>query len=134
MASVSNIVLSVVRDVANAEVTIDYDINWSNFDQLTNLPYLDTFRLIEDDTDQDGDNLPLGDDPISLTRFVFLIPISSNGAAVTHRTKTTTLPFANLNKDSNGGNDDDEIRAVITLTPQLPVAVSRESNVVVVAA
>ena len=134
MASVSNIVLTVVRDVANAEVTIDYDINWSNFDQLTNLPYVDGFRLIEDDTDQDGDNLPIGDDPISLTRFVFVIPISSNGQAITHRTKTTTLPFANLNKDSNGGNDDDEIRAVVTLTPQLPVAISRESNVVTVAA
>ena len=134
MASVSNIVLSVVRNVANAEITVEYDINWSNFDQLTNLPYIDSFRLIEDDTDQDGDNLPVGDDPISLTRFVFVIPISSNGQAVTHRTKTTTLPFSNLNKDDNGGNIDDEIRAVVTLTPQLPATVSRESNLVTVTA
>jgi len=134
MATISNIVLSIVRDVANAEVTIDYDINWSSFDRASNLSYLDSFRLIEADTNQDGDNLPVGDDPVSLTGLVFLLPISANGATVTHRTKTTTLPFANLNKDSNGGNDDDEIRAVVTLTPQLPVATSRESNVVTVAA
>ena len=134
MASVNNIVLRVVRDVANAEVTIEYDINWSNFDQLTNLTYIDSFRLIEDDTNEDGDNLPIGDDPITLTQIAFTFPISSNGQAVTHRTKTTTLPFANLNKDDNGGNLDDEIRAVVTVTPQLPVASSRESNVVTVTA
>ena len=58
MATISNIVLSIVRDVANAEVTIDYDINWSSFDRASNLSYLDSFRLIEDDTNQDGDNLP----------------------------------------------------------------------------
>ena len=134
MASVSNLNLTVVRDVANAEITIEYDIIWSNFDQLTNLPYVDSFRLIEDDTNQDGDNLPLGDDPVSLTQLTFVLPISSNGQAVTHRTKTTTLPFANLNKDDSAGNTDDEIRAVVTLTPKLPVETSRESNLVTVTA
>ena len=134
MASVSNLNLTVVRDVANAEITIEYDIIWSNFDQLTNLTYIDSFRLIEDDTNEDGDNLPIGDDPISLTQIAFTFPISSNGQAVTHRTKSTTLPFANLNKDDNGGNLDDEIRAVVTLTPRLPVPVSRESNLVTVTA
>ena len=128
MASVSNLNLSVVRDVANAEITIEYDIVWSNFDQLTNLPYVDTFRLIEDDTSQDGDNLPLGDDPVSLGVLVAIGPVSSNGQATTHRTKNVTIAFANLNKDDNGGNLDDEIRAIVTLTPQLPVEISRESN------
>jgi len=131
MASVSNLNLSVVRDVANAEVTIEYDIVWSSFDQLTNLQYVDTFRLIEDDTNEDGDNLPVGDDPISLG-LVAVVPVSSNGQASTHRTRTATVPFANLNKDDNGGNTDDEIRAIVTLTPRLPVATSRESNLVTV--
>ncbi len=134
MAAVSNLNLTVVRDVANAEITVEYDIVWSNFDQLTNLPYVDSFRLIEDDTNQDGDDLPAGDDPISLTGPIFVVPISSNGHAVTHRTKTATLPFANLNKDDNGGNVDDEIRAIVTLTPRLPIPVSRESNLVTVTA
>ncbi len=133
MASISNLVLTIVRDVANAEIRIEYDIVWSNFDQLTNLPYRDTFRIIEDDTNQDGDNLPVGDDPVSVG-LVFTLPVSSNGAASTHRVKTATVPFSNLNKDDQAGNTDDEIRAVVTLNPQIPVAISRESNVVTVAA
>jgi len=128
MASISNVTLAIVRSVANAQVTIDYDINWSLFDQASNLSYIDTFRLIEDDTNEDGDNLPLGDDPVSLGVLVAIGPVSSNGQATTHRTKNVTIAFANLNKDDNGGNLDDEIRAIVTLTPQLPVEISRESN------
>jgi hypothetical protein len=133
MATVNNLVLSIVRDVANADITVEYDIAWSTFDQLTNLSYLDSFRLIEDDTNQDGDDVPAGDDPISIG-LVPLLPISSNGQSSTHRTKKVTVAFANLNKDNVGTNVDDEIRAVVTLTPQLPVATSRESNVVTVTA
>jgi len=128
MASISNIALSIVRSVANAEVTVDYDINWSAFDQASNLSYIDRFRLIEDDTNEDGDNAPVGDDSVSFGVLVAIGPVSSNGQAVTHRTKNVTIPFGNLNKDDNGGNLDDEIRAIVTLTPQLPVEVSRESN------
>jgi len=128
MASITNLTLSIVRSVANAQVTIDYDINWSLFDQASNLSYIDTFRLIEDDTNEDGDNLPVGDDPVTLGVLIPIGPVSSNGQAVTHRTKNVTIPFANLNKDDNGNNLDDEIRAIVTLTPQLPVAISRESN------
>ena len=133
MASVSNLVLTIVRDVANAEINAEYDIIWSGFDQQTNLQYLDSFRVIEDDTNQDGDDLPVGDDPISIGLLPFLM-VSSNGNATTHRTKTVTVAFSNLNKDNTAGNTDDEIRAVVTLTPQLPVTTSRESNVVTVAA
>ena len=32
-----------MRDVANAEITVDYTITWSAFDQLTNLPYRESF-------------------------------------------------------------------------------------------
>ncbi len=133
MATVSNLNLSIVRDVANAEITVEYDVVWSSFDQLTNLSYVDSFRVIEDDTLQDGDNLPIGDDPVSIG-LTFALPISSNGQAVTHRTRTATLPFDNLNKDDSAGNTDDEIRAVVTLTPRLPVTTSRESNLVTVVA
>ena len=137
MASVSNIALSIVRNVANAQVTLTYDINWSNFDQLTNLPYVDSFRLIGDDTGQDGDNGVTGDDSI-FTGLIFplfpVVTVSSNGQAVTHRTKNLVFPFANLNEDGTlvAPNNDDEIRAVVTLTPRLPVAISTESSVVTV--
>jgi hypothetical protein len=48
MATVSNVALSVVRDIANADISLEYDINWSSFDQLTNVEYDETWKLIGD--------------------------------------------------------------------------------------
>lgn len=134
MATVNNIVLSIVRNVANANVTVTHDVNWSPFDQLTNLQYTETVRLIGDDTGQDGDNGVVGDDSI-FTGLVFPIPVvSSNGQAVTARTKSFTFAFTNLNEDGSlpAPDNDDEIRAVVTLTPRLPGPVTAESNLVTV--
>ena len=130
MATISNLSLVIDRDVANAIFTIGYDINWSAFDQASDLEYDEAFRLIDDDTGQDGDNLPPGDDPINIG-LLPLVRISSNGQAVTSRTKSRTIAFAELDKDLNL-DPDSEIRAVVTLTPRLPVATSRESDVVTV--
>ena len=78
-----------------------------------------------DDTGQDGDNGPVGDDPISLGLVpIPLFGISYDGQPTTHRSKSFTIAWTDLNEDP----DDDEIRAVVTLTPQLPVATSRESG------
>jgi hypothetical protein len=87
MATISNATLTILKDVANAEITYEYDINWDNFDQSTNLQYDEFWKLTGDDTGQDGDNLPVGDDPIGLG-LMPLIRVSSNGQAVTHRVKT----------------------------------------------
>ena len=133
MASISNLTLSIVKDVANADVTVEYDISWSSFDQLTNLQYFDACGLIGDDTNQDGDEIVVpGDDKISGgTMPTFLV--SAGGQTSTHRKRTLTLAFGNLNEDNFPGADgDDEIRAVVTLTPQLPTTTSRESPVSVV--
>ena len=135
MASISTPQLSIVRDVDNAEITVTYTITWSAFDQLTNLSYTETWRLVGDDTGQDGDNAPVGDDPIPLGLVFFPIGgLRSNGQASTARVLTRTIGFADLDEDSNGGNLDDEIRAVVSLTPALPIATSRESGAVVVTA
>jgi hypothetical protein len=133
MPTISNLNLTVVKDVANAAITVDYDINWNAFDQSTDLEFDEFWKLIGDDTNQDGDNLPIGDDPISLG-LMPIVRVSSNGQAVTHRTKTRTIAFTNLNEDISTPDPDDEIRAVVTLTPLLPVATSRESNFVSVVA
>ena len=122
MATLSNVQLSIVRDVANAEAVVTFDIIWSAFDQATNLPYTVTWTLRGDDTGQDGDNNPVGDDPISMG-LMFLTQVSSNGQAVTSHSREHTLAWANLDEDAG----DDEIRAVVTLRPQLPVETSRES-------
>ena len=132
MASITNLTLSIVKDVANADITVKYDINWSDFDKLTGLQYMESWKLIGDDTGQDGDDGVAGDDPISLGLMpVFFL--SANGQDVTERTLTKTLAFNKLNEDTFSGSDgDDEIRAVVTLTPSLPATVSRESGVFVV--
>jgi hypothetical protein len=132
MAKVKNLVLKVTRDVANADIQVDYDIEWDAFDQATNLVWQDSYRLIGDDTGQDGDDGVTGDDSIPLG-FVLLTTASSNGATSTHRTQTRTIAWTSLNEDTALGsalNNDDEIRAVVTLTPLLPVATSLESNLV----
>jgi hypothetical protein len=133
MATLSNVTLGIVRNVANADITLSYTILWSSFDQLTNLSYTSSFRLIGDDTNQDGDNLPVGDDAIS----VGLQPLrfhSSNGQPSTTVNVTPfSIPWVDLDEDGSfavPAAKDDEIRAVVTLTPQLPVATSRESAMV----
>jgi hypothetical protein len=120
--------LTIDRDVANANWEAAFQINWTAFEQATDLEFLESFGLADDDTGQDGDNLPIGDDSISLGP-VLLARVSSNGQASTQRTRSGTIAFANLDKDAD---PDSEIRAIVTLTPQLPVSTSRESAAVTV--
>jgi hypothetical protein len=60
VATITNLNVSILRNVANADVTVTYDLFWSDFDQLTNLEYIEKLDLIGDDTNQDGDNPPAG--------------------------------------------------------------------------
>ena len=117
---ISNLVLAVQRNIANAIVTVDYDVNWSSFDQLTNLSYTEKWELVGDDN--------------GVTATIFVGPslvngISSNTNSTTHRTQTATIPFADLDEDPSGL---DEIAAVVTLTPKLPVARVAKSALVTV--
>ncbi|MET0325972.1 MAG: hypothetical protein ABW122_07930 [Ilumatobacteraceae bacterium] len=128
MASITTPVLTIVRDVANVDVSITYTINWSEFDRNSDLQYLETWKLIEDDTGQDGDEAAANGDDAIVQPFGFAALVSANGQASTPRTLTRpTMAFSNLDKDVG----DDEIRAVVTLTPQLPLGIVRESAAVV---
>jgi hypothetical protein len=136
MAGVSNLTLAiqVVNNGPNLEanVSVEYDIVFSSYDQNSNQPYAEACRLIGDDTGivpaEDG-----VDDAIPGGQLFPLFPIppfnqvSSNGAASVHRVRTRTLPLSNLNEDQAPTPNPDEIRAQVTLTPVLPVAVARES-------
>jgi hypothetical protein len=106
---IDNIQLVITPDVANAEISVDFDVNWSNFDQLTNLAYSEKWELVGDDAG------------VSTTIYVgpmLVDGISSNGNSTTHRSKGATIPWADLNEDPNSL---DEIAVVVTLTPKLPV-------------
>lgn len=137
MAGVSNLTLgiSVVNNGADlvANVTVEYDILFSSYDQASNQPYTEACRLLGDDTDivpaEDGvdDSIP-GGNMMGIIIFPPFNQIASNGAASVHRTRTKTLPLANLDEDQGLVPNPDELRALVTLTPVLPVAVTRESN------
>ena len=117
---ISNVVLTLTKDIANAEVDITYRINFSTFDQLTNLAWTETWSLVA----LDGANKTT-----IFTGPVLATGVSSNGNAFLDRTKSTTIPWADLDEDLN---DDDEIAAVVTLTPRLPTARTAQSATVVV--
>ena len=100
---ISNLVLTIDKDVANAIVTVDFDILWSKFDQLTNLAYGEVWKLVGIDG------------LVQTTLFVgpsLVNGVSSNGNITTHRTKVATIPLIELDEDSAS---DDDIAAVVTL-------------------
>jgi hypothetical protein len=117
---IGNLQLVIDKDIANADVTVDYDLNWSSFDQLTNLVYDEKWELVGDDA--------------GVTTTIFVGPslisgVSSNGNATTHRTKTATIAWADLDEDPSNL---DEIAVVVTMTPKLPVVKTAKSALVVV--
>jgi hypothetical protein len=112
---IDDLELTIRRDVANAEVTAKYRINWSTFDQLTNLSYTERWELVGVDP---GGNTTLYIGP-SLVGG-----ISSNGNASTDREQLATIGWTELDEDPNGS---DEIALVVTLTPLLPVQRSAQS-------
>jgi hypothetical protein len=132
MPTIDNLTLNIVRDVGNADITVDYKIKWTAFEQLTDLEFDEVWTLKGDDTGQDADDLPVGDDTISIGPIP-VGKVSSNGQASTQRTKTKTILWTNLDEDKTApATKDDEIRAVVTLTPRLPAVTSKESNLVTV--
>jgi hypothetical protein len=149
MATVTGLTLDieVVNDGANlvANVSAAYRINWSTYDQESEQPYREVCKLIGDDTGitpaEDGtdDTIangqlfpqllfppfpPLPGQPLIVLPFQ---TVSSNGQPFTDRVHTKTINLSNLDEDQDPVPNPDEIRAVVTLTPVLPVAVTRES-------
>jgi hypothetical protein len=126
MATIGPVNLEIVREVANAHITVTYSLSGSAFDIASGQPYTEHCQLMGDDT---GINPPEDntDEPIFpsglLTPFFSTVVFPNNTPIHRHRVKT--IPVADLSEDVNGTH---EIRAVVTLTPVLPSMVMRESN------
>ena len=124
MALIGPVSLSVVTNVANANITVTYSLTGSAFDIASGQPYKEVCRLIGDDTDivpaEDNADDVIPNGVISAPFF----PVVFTNALPVNRTHTKTIAKADLNEDVGL----DEIRAVVTLTPQAPFAVFRESN------
>lgn len=113
---IDNLELTIQRDTANAEITVEYDLNWSEFDRLTNLVYDERWELV-------------GNDALSSTTL-YVEPslvdgITADGDSSTHRSFSRTIAFSDLNEDANG---DDEIAVVVTLSPRLPSVKTKKST------
>jgi hypothetical protein len=125
---VDDVTLILEKDVANANFTIEYTINWSAFDRATNLAYTEVVKLVGNDPNRQQD---------LFTAPIFANGVSSNGNATTDRVHPAsgsfTIPWAILDEDP-GVDAVDEIVAVVTLTPRLPVAVTGQSAEVEVVA
>ena len=118
LPKVDDVELTLQQDVANAVFTIEFDINWSEFDQLTNLAYTEVVKLVGSDPNRQQD---------LFTGPILANGISSNGEKTTHRVHGDfTIPWTDLDEDPGAG---DEIVAVVTLTPRLPVPVTAQSDV-----
>ena len=106
-------------------VTVTYSLTGSAFDIASGQPYTEVCRLMGDDTgivpaeDNVDDVIPNG-----LLTPLFSFPVVFTNALPINRTRTKTIAKSDLNEDVGT----DEIRALVTLTPQTPVATSRESN------
>ena len=129
MATATITSFNIDRDVANARVRLLYRVNFDEFDIATQVGYRESYKIVGDDTGQDGDDGVPGDDAVGVG-FFFVSPQRANGRDYVDREQEWTLPWATLNEDNALGsvaNNDDEIRAVVTLVPELPMTAVRES-------
>jgi hypothetical protein len=147
MATITGLTLDieVVNDGANlvADVTAAYRINFSIYDQESEQPYREVCKLIGDDAPpEDGVDdtivngqlfpqllfpvppLPLPGQPLIPLPFA---TVSSNGQAFIDRLHTKRINLSNLDEDQGAVPNPDEIRALVQLTPVVPLAVTRES-------
>ena len=128
MATISSIELDIKEAPGGSqyEITVNYSLQGSAFDVASLQPYKELCKLVGDDEVFAEDGF---DDFISeLTPTVNNPPVVFSDFAPIQRGFTRMIPRVTLNEDSpNQGLD--EIQAIVTLTPILPVEVKRQSNV-----
>lgn len=130
MARIGQVTLAVEPAGAEAKVEVTYEVTFDDFDQHSNQPYVEVCRLVGDDTlaADPADTAP--DDTLGFLTPLFFRSTRSDGNPSLSRHFTKTFRMRDLDEDLGTVNDPDEIRAVVTLTPVVPSAVARESNLV----
>jgi hypothetical protein len=123
VALIGAVTLSIVKDIANADITVKYTLTGSSFDVASGQPYTEIVDLIGDDTGmnppEDGIDDAISSGVLAITNVVF-----PNTTAI-NRTRLKTIPLANLKEDVSGVS---EIRARVRLNPMVAQAASKESN------
>jgi len=128
MATIGPVELKIRLKGTEAFVEVRYEIAFDGYDQRSNQPYTEVCKLIGDDTGT-GD-LPAPDHTVGfLTPLLMTIAQAGDQPSLKREWKKT-FRKTDLDEDRGPIPDPDEIRAVVTLTPVLPSAVTRESNLV----
>jgi len=122
---ISAVALKITRAGDNATARVTYTIAGDLEDSNAGQTYLEVCRLIGDDTPGDGtDDIIQGGMLLKATTIL-------GPNTIIERVLNLTLPATALNEDSGGSiAQTDEIRALVTLTPLLPIPQRSESNLV----
>ncbi len=118
---------SITKNLGNGIIDLDYTVEFSPFDQLTNLSYKATVSIAGDDA------LDSTDDEVSpsITGLPATVRVRSNGRTSVSKQFQAEVLWEELDEDPwwNGGlNDDEELRLTVTVTPQLPRERTAESD------
>jgi len=128
VASIGPVELKVRMKGEEARVEVTYEITFDSYDQHSDQAYVEVCRLIGDDT---GTGDPPGpDQTLGFLTPLFVTSTRSDGQPTLARDWKKTFRKTDLDEDRGTVPNPDEIRAVVTLTPVQPAAVSRESNLV----
>ena len=130
MAKIGPVTLAVEPSGVEAKVEVAYDITFDDFDQRSNQPYVEVCRLVGDDTLAGDPAEAAPDETIGFLTPLFLRSTRADGNPSLSRRFTKTFRMRDLDEDRGTVPDPDEIRAVVTITPVVPSASARESNLV----
>jgi hypothetical protein len=122
MARVNNVNLNINIDVGNADIRVTYSLIGNSFDIASGQPYREVVKLIGvDNLPEDGTNEDIIGGQIIDTTVVF-----ANASPIPRNWSRTILKSI-LNEDNPG---QDEIRAIVTLTPIPASPANSSSNIV----
>jgi hypothetical protein len=124
MAAITDVRLRVTHDAANADIDIeiDTDIEFDAFDLASNQLFQLSWKLIGPDRLAGGDGL---DGTLTAQSAVDIIRFAANGQSTKTHHLAFTIPVQALDEDTSG---EDEVQALVTLTPVGPFGDSEESN------
>lgn len=105
---IDNLVVELDRRPAELSFSVHYEINWSDFDQITNLRYRETWRLVH--------TAPAGDRTL-WTAPVVANGICANGQVRTSRRRCGRATWTELDLDPAGPGG---LAVSVELVPLLP--------------
>ena len=133
MATLSSPTLTISDSAkpGHSTVKVEYEITFDSFETRFDWPFDETVTLIGDDTAV-GDPTSAAPDEqlVTISNAEVRAGLIAAPATRLRRSHTRLVNNISLNEDRADAPDRDEIRAVVVLTPRMPVKAAREGNLV----